>query len=350
MIDASVRDLQEPVCLWNFWKRSEPGSDFGNVASMIYLGTDSGLYRWTPHATWPTFHSLQGARIRTVLAGGEGRLTVADDAGRLFETTTNGESWKSVGLPEGTSGPTAFALGGTPPTVLLATRPLKLFARAHGTQWWAKLNLPVLSESAGETQATALAVTGGSQPALLVALEGVGLYRSADGSKTWTRIEGLPAEIRTIRCVGESVALATDKGVWTSDDNGSTFSEAAKGLEDSPSVYALDISPTDPKWMLAGAAAGSPVKSKAGVRHEGFKFGLFESKDGGKTWARVIKRGLPELVAFDIISDIRFDPADTDNILMAQGSGECWLTSNGGDYWVVLSRAIDSARALAASA
>jgi len=67
MIDASVRDLQEPVYLWKLRKRSEPGSDFGNVASMIYLGTDSGLYRWTSHATWPTFHSLQGARIRTVI-------------------------------------------------------------------------------------------------------------------------------------------------------------------------------------------------------------------------------------------------------------------------------------------
>jgi len=86
------------------------------------------------------------------------------------------------------------------------------------------------------------------------------------------------------------------------------------------------------------------------VRPEGFKFSLFESKDGGKSWSRVIKRGLPELVPFDTISDIRFDPANSDNILMAQGSGECWVTSNGGDYWIVLARTIDSARSLAATA
>lgn len=317
---------------------------------MIYLGTDSGLYRWTPNSTWPVYHSLQGDRIRTVLAGGEGRLTVADDSGRLFETTTNGESWKQVKLPEGVSSATAYALGGTPLSVLLATRPLNLYFRPHGGQWWTKLNLPELPKSVEDAQVAALAVTSGASPALLVAIDGVGLFVSKDGAKTWTRVEGIPTEIRAIRCVGDTVALATDNGVWTSTDNATTFTGPGKGLEDAPSVYALDVAPSDPKWMLAGAAASSPVKSQAGVRPQGFKFALFESKDGGNTWSRVIKRGLPELVAFDTISDIRFDPANTDNILLAQGSGECWLTQNGGDYWVVLSRAIESARALAATA
>lgn len=102
--------------------------------------------------------------------------------------------------------------------------------------------------------------------------------------------------------------------------------------------------------MLAGAAASKPMSINAGVRPQGFQFGLFETKDAGKTWAKVIKKGLPELVAFDTISDIRFDLSDPDNIIMAQGSGECWLTQNGGDYWVVISRAIESARSLAATA
>lgn len=320
---------------------------FGNAGSMIYLGTDSGLYRWTHHASWPTFHSLQGARIRTVLAGGEGRLTVADDAGRLFESTTNGESWRAVDLPVGVSACSAYALGGTPLTMILATKPLGLYARAHGTSWWAKLAVP---EAAKDAEVTAMAVTKGAQPALLAAFAGAGLYRSADGAKTWTKIEGVPATIRTIRSVGETVAIGTDQGVWTSVDNGIAFAAASSGPADAPAVYALDIAPNDAKWMLAGAAAGSPAMSAGGVRPQGFKFGLYETKDGGKTWAKVVKRGLPELVAFDTISDIRFDPADPDNILMAQGSGECWLTKNGGDYWTVLSRAIESARALAASA
>lgn len=316
---------------------------------MIYLGTDSGLYRWTSHASWPIFHSLQGTRVRTVLAGGEGRLTVADDAGRLRETTTNGESWKAVDLPVGVTTPTAYALGGTPLTMLMASRPYGLYARAHGTSWWNKLNLPELPESSNNAFVTAMAVTTGKQPALLAAISEAGLYRSADGARTWTRLTDVPGDIRTIRSSGETVAIATDGGVWTSADNGATFA-AGKGLEEAPSVYALDIAPDNPAWMLAGAAAGSPAKSKAGVRPEGFKFSLFESKDGGKSWSRVIKRGLPELVPFDTISDIRFDPANSDNILMAQGSGECWVTSNGGDYWIVLARTIDSARSLAATA
>ena len=96
--------------------------------------------------------------------------------------------------------------------------------------------------------------------------------------------------------------------------------------------------------------AGKPVATSPAVRPQGFQFGLYETKDAGKTWAKILKKGLPELIAFDTISDIRFDPADPENIIMAQGSGECWMTPNGGDYWVIISRAIESARSLAATA
>jgi photosystem II stability/assembly factor-like uncharacterized protein len=316
---------------------------------MIYLGTESGLYRWTLSAPWPVYHSLQGLRVRAVLAGGEGRLTVVDDGGRLLETSNNGETWDAIDLPVGVSDSTAYALGGSPLTMLLASRPMGLFCRPHGSRWWTKLASPVGDEGTSQT-VNALAITSGASPVLLASVVGGGLYRSTDGAKTWAKVAETPATIHTIRTVGSQVVLGTDQGVYLSTDSGATFAPAGKGLEAVPQVYCLDINPANPAWMLAGAAAASPVASKAAVRPQGFQFGLYETKDGGKTWAKVLKKGLPELIAFDTISDIRFDPGDPDNILMAQGSGECWLTKNGGDYWVVISRAIESARALAATA
>ena len=317
---------------------------------MIYLGTESGLYRWSQGAPWPVYHSLQDRRIRAVLAGGEGRLTVIDDGGRILETSTNGESWTPIDLPVGVSTSTAYALGGTPLTMLLASPAMGLYYRIHGTKWWNKLAAPALPDGNTEASISALAITSADSPTLLAAIAGAGLYRSTDGAKTWVKVDAIPSEVHTIRSVGSQIALGTAKGVWISTDNGATFSESSKGLENVPEVYCLDISPKDPKWMLAGAAAGKPVATSPAVRPQGFQFGLYETKDAGKTWAKILKKGLPELIAFDTISDIRFDPADPENIIMAQGSGECWMTPNGGDYWVIISRAIESARSLAATA
>ena len=113
---------------------------------MIYLGTESGLYRWSQGAPWPVYHSLQDRRIRAVLAGGEGRLTVIDDGGRILETSTNGESWTPIDLPVGVSTSTAYALGGTPLTMLLASPAMGLYYRIHGTKWWNKLAAPALPD------------------------------------------------------------------------------------------------------------------------------------------------------------------------------------------------------------
>ena len=315
---------------------------------MIYLGTDSGLYRWSQGGPWPVYHSLQGRRIKTVHSGGDGRLTVVDDSGQILESVTNGESWSRIELPVGAGSATASTFGGTPLTMILATKSMGLYCRAIGTAWWSKINGPAVDSSVSNPEINALGVTPGKTAVLLAAVSGAGLYRSADGGKSWNLVEGTPKVIHVIRTSGQTIALGTDQGVWTSTDDGATFQPSEKGLEAVPQVYSLDINPKDSKLMLAGAAAAQPVAG--GIRPQGFQFGLYESKDGGKTWAKVVKRGLPELVAFDTISDIRFDPADPDCIIMAQGSGECWLTQNGGDYWVVISRAIESARSLAASA
>jgi photosystem II stability/assembly factor-like uncharacterized protein len=310
---------------------------------MIYLGTEAGLYRWTQGWSWPVYHSLQERRIRTVLAGGEGRLTVIDDAGKILETLNNGLSWKPVDLPVGVSSVSASCIGGSPLTMILATRGEGIYCRAVGNAWWTKIAQPVAENEA----VTALCLTSTASPVLLAGVSGSGLFRTTDGGKTWAKVEGTPEDIHVIRSSGKMVVIGSSQGAWVSTDEGATFTQSEKGLEGVPQVYSLDISPKDPKWILAGAAAAAAVKG--GIRPQGFQFGLYESKDGGKTWAKVIKRGLPELVAFDTISDIRFDPAEPECIIMAQGSGECWMTSNGGDYWVVISRAIESARSLSAT-
>ncbi|MFM7592887.1 MAG: VPS10 domain-containing protein, partial [Isosphaeraceae bacterium] len=271
-----------------FWVKR----NFGAGTSMIYLGTEAGLYRWSQGGNWPVYHSLQERRIRTVLAGGEGRLTVIDDAGKILESLNNGASWKSVDLPVGVSSITASCIGGSPLTMIIATRGEGVYCRAVGNPWWSKIS----TTEADNAKVTSLCLTSTASPVLLAGVSGTGLYRTADGGKSWSKVEGTPPEIHVIRSIGSQVVLGSSQGAWISSDSGASFTQSEKGLEAVPQVYSLDINPKDPKWILAGAAAASSVKG--GIRPQGFQFGLYESKDGGKTWARVIKRGLPELVAF----------------------------------------------------
>jgi photosystem II stability/assembly factor-like uncharacterized protein len=149
--------------------------------------------------------------------------------------------------------------------------------------------------------------------------------------------------IRTATQPAELVAVATSEGCWVSSDRGQSWERRSGGLEDAPRLRALEIHPEDPSIMLAGAA---PART-AETPHRGTRFRLYETSDGGKTWKHV-QRGFPAVLEYDTITDIRFDPAATDNAIVALESGELWRTRNGGEWWEPIARQIRMARVLCA--
>jgi photosystem II stability/assembly factor-like uncharacterized protein len=156
----------------------------------------------------------------------------------------------------------------------------------------------------------------------------------------WSRSEGLPAEVHAVREIpGRPGALlaATSNGVWASGDGGKSWEAKGTGLD--PVVRAVAACPDQPDFLLAGASAPSSADDPAPISK------LFESKDGGKTWVRVLK-SFPENPRGDAIADIRFDPAEPDHAAVAFASGEIWITLNGGDYWQPSARDIRAARVL----
>ncbi len=173
------------------------------------------------------------------------------------------------------------------------------------------------------------------------AVAGEGLWASTDGGANWVRSEGLPADVRAVRAVpgkpGHLLA-ATSDGVWFSGDGGKAWESRSKGLEAAPDVHAVESCPDQPDFLLAGAAPARPASGPAPI------FGLYESKDAGKSWVRVL-RSFPENPR-DPIADIRFDPTLPENAAVAFQSGEMWVTLNGGDYWQPFVRDIHAARVL----
>ncbi len=183
------------------------------------------------------------------------------------------------------------------------------------------------------------------------AVIGAGLWKSGDDGQSWERCNGLPDEVFAVRTATKpegTVAVGTNNGVWISGDNGQSWAEMSTGLENAKQVRALEIKPGDAKVMLAGAAPmgaeqGGPVAGRGGST----RFALYESKDGGKSWKHV-PRGFPELLEYDQIADIRYDPADTDCAVVALASGELWHTKTDGLWWEPLARQIKTARVLCA--
>ena len=112
-------------------------------------------------------------------------------------------------------------------------------------------------------------------------------------------------------------------------------------------LRAIEVKPGAPDTLLAGAAP-APRSDSGAAPPDGLGFSLYESTNGGKTWAHA-KHGYPETLLYDTITDIRYDPAAPDNVIVALGSGELWVTRNGGAYWTPLARQIRAARVLCAA-
>jgi hypothetical protein len=360
---------------------------------MILIGTDGGIYRWFEGAGWPVFHSLQGRAIVGLASPGSGVLAALDRDGQVFESVNNGQDWLAIPRPDGAGAPTALALWGMPPTIVLATQPLGLYGRVVGAPLpqstattagrppallararalaegatallpprrgtapaprtaWSKLGKPEVAKGkvAASALIRALAIGDGSPAPWYAAIQGAGLWRSPDGGTSWTQCPGLPDEVLALRTIPGrpgGVIAATADGCRYSGDGGQTWEDRSGGLEKLRYVGAIDVRPDRPDTMLAGVAPRAPG-ARGAAPADGLGFSLYESGNGGKSWTRA-KHGFPEDFAHDVIRDIRHDPSAPENVVVALDSGELWVSRNEGFYWSPLARQIRFARTLCA--
>lgn len=144
---------------------------------------------------------------------------------------------------------------------------------------------------------------------------GPGLYRSDNGGDAWRLVSGPapalwpkdftldPADSRTIYL---SLADANGQqcgGLYRTRDGGATWARLARL---GPEHFSAALSPVHPGWIYATLCEGAP------------SYGLYLSKDDGKSFAPVT--GLP----FDNAMRITFDPAD---------AGVMFVTTFGASVW-----------------
>jgi hypothetical protein len=364
---------------------------------MILIGTDEGIYRWFDGCGWPIFHSLQDRAIVSLASPGAGVIAALDREGNVLESDNNGQDWQVVPPPQGAGPPvpTMLALWGEPETIVLATKPLGFYRRvigaplpggtggtragdwlgrartmaggatallapqrraaaagsAPGPVWWVLGTPTAAPASAGSGGLVRALAEGGGNPApWFAAIAGAGLWRSPDEGTTWQQCPGLPTEVLAIRTVPQkpgTVIVATAEGCRYSTDNGQTWEDRSSGLEHARYIASIEVKPDHPDTLLAGAAPRSPDAAGAAPA-EGLRFALYESTNGGKSWAQV-KRGFPEDIRHDVVTDIRYDPAAPDNVVVALSSGELWLSRFDRAYWCPLARQTKAARVLCAT-
>ena len=153
------------------------------------------------------------------------------------------------------------------------------------------------------------------------------MYRSTDSGVTWAPVPDLAGvSVHDIDFTHDGIAYAaTQDSVWSSDDDGASWTHHVLGIVDplNDEVFSILVDPSNGHTIWAGvtdAGGGQAVN-------------LIRSIDDGVNWEdRTPPHGAPMTGA-----GIAIDPTDSNTVIAvfhgAFGGGEIWVTTDGGDNW-----------------
>jgi photosystem II stability/assembly factor-like uncharacterized protein len=265
--------------------------------------------------------------------------------------------WRSIG-PANTGGRVDdFAVArvpGAPDTIYVGTASGGIFRSTNqGTTW-----TPVFDRVDAMMSIGDLAVAP-SNPAIVWAGTGEannrqssswgdGVYKSTDSGATWRsvglrdthhigRIVVHPSnpDVVYVAAVGHLWGSNAERGVFKTTDGGQTWTKALF-VDENTGATDLVIDPRNPETLYA--AMYQRQRRTWGFNGGGPGSGIYRSRDGGRTWSRLVQ-GLPK----GDIGRIGLDASSVDagvvyaTIEAAGRDGGIFRSSNGGDTWEQLS-------------
>jgi hypothetical protein len=126
-------------------------------------------------------------------------------------------------------------------------------------------------------------------------------------------------------------AAGVSGGIWTSDDNGTTWRPTGDGLTNI-AVNSLLIDPARPVVMYAGTGEGY---FREAIRGTGLPLrgsGIYVTSDGARSWQQLPATNTPD---FYWVNDLEFGVNDSRRIYAATRSG-VWRSTDNGATWAQL--------------
>ncbi|GAC1479092.1 MAG: hypothetical protein NVS1B4_23390 [Gemmatimonadaceae bacterium] len=286
----------------------------------------------------------------TAIAHLAGAQRSASGSGGFDSSYFRGLEWRNIGPNRG--GRSIAAAGS-------AARPLEYYFGAvggglwkttdGGTSWRAVTDGKIRSSSVG-----AVAVAPSNPDVVYIGMgetefrgnvmQGDGVYKSVDGGKTWThmglaetqaiarvRVDPTNPEIVFVAALGHPFGVNAERGIFRSRDGGKSWRRVlARG--DSTGGVDLVIDAHDPRVVYAALwqAYRTPWTMSSG----GAGSGLFKSSDGGESWTELTRApGMPSGVIGKI--GVAVSPADPRRVyaMVEADSGGVFRSDDAGSTW-----------------
>jgi len=261
-----------------------------------------------------------------------------------------GLHWRSIGPARGGRSQTGAGS---------AARPLEYYFGATGGGVWKTtdggLSWKAVSDKAFKTSSVGAIAVAPSNPDIVYAgmgetelrgniIQGDGLYKTTDGGKSWSatglektqaiariRVHPSNPDLVYAAALGDPYGPNPERGVFRSKDGGKTW-ERVLYRNDKTGAVDLAMDPANPDVLYAGLweVSRTPFSLSSG----GPGGGLFKSTDGGTTWTELTKNpGLPKPLWGKVgISVSGADSARLYAIVEAKDGG-IFMSDDGGGTW-----------------
>jgi photosystem II stability/assembly factor-like uncharacterized protein len=264
-----------------------------------------------------------------------------------------GLHWRSIGPNRGGRSQTGAGS---------AARPLEYYFGATGGGVWKTtdggLSWKPVSDKTFKTSSVGAVAIAPSNPDIVYVgmgetelrgnvIQGDGVYKTADGGKTWTaigldktqaiariRIHPANPDIVYVAALGNPYAASPERGVFRSKDGGKTW-ERVLYRNDKTGAVDLVMDPANPDVLYAGL--WEVFRTPYALSSGGPGGGLFKSTDAGTTWTELTKHpGLPQPLWGKV--GVTVSGADSNRLyaIVEAKDGGIFMSDDAGGSWKLI--------------